>query len=409
MGFAVLGSGVGSVAISFGGQAMITQLGWRNSLRVIGGAGTCCLIFGVLLVDRRVAAVRHSKGAVHGLFHAAKDILKFKSARMFPASVLFFQFSFFVPYTYLASYSVFLELNPSFGGFALAMLGVGSAVGRLIFGPLADKFGRFFVYRATVLMDVIVLALWPACTTEASITAFAFFYGMFGGGFAAMFAVVASDLWGPERLSGFFTLVNLVSIPGAFAAGPVVGALIQATGSYEAAIGFTAGMMAIAFLMVLAVRPEKRARVPTATSPRAPTAAASHPEHIQGTLEELPLNDLSLKEDADLEANLISNEHYNRSPRQQDYLQGLAKYNVDLDQVKNASDEQRQVYIRAVQLSRFRETLPDPPEDLFTRALNALQENPFDSIKQKVYEKFGKIPDEWDYQGVDDATKLTLL
>jgi hypothetical protein len=268
------------------------------------------------------------------------------------------------------------------------MLGVGSAVGRLIFGPIADKFGRFSVYRLTVLFDVIILALWPACTTEASVIAFAFFYGMFGGGFAAMFAVVAAELWGPERLSGFFTLVNLVSIPGAFAAGPLVGAIIQITGTYDAAIGFTAGMMGMSFLFVMMVKKE-----PLPASPHHQSreqASATGPPPPIGTS---ALDDLILNNDDDIEA---------QPPKQRiegDYANALLlKYNVSPDELEHASDAERETYIRAVQLVRFREAFPDSPEDVFTRALNALRENPFEVLKGKVYEKFGKVPDEWDYQ-----------
>jgi MFS family permease len=361
MGFAVLGSGVGSIAISFGGQTMISQLGWRNSLRVIGCIGSGFLVLTVVLVERRVMAIKHQKGPVHAFFAGSRDILRFSSARWFLASVLFFQFSFFVPYTYLASYSASLHLSASFGGFALAMLGVGSAVGRIIFGPLADRFGRFLVYRVTVFLDVVMLALWPICTTEPSLIAFAFFYGMFGGGFAAMFAVVAAELWGPERLSGFFTLVNLVSIPGAFAAGPAVGAIIQMTGTYDAAIGFTAAMMGISFLLVMLVKKE-------------PTPPPLPHSNTHEAFDDMVLGDVEAQQTTLDEAL-------------------LKKYNVDL---KQASIEDRETYIRVAQLVRFRETLPDPPEDVFSRALNALKENPFEDIKQKVLDKFGKVPSEWE-------------
>jgi len=265
MGFAVLGSGLGSVAISLGGAQMISQFGWRNALRIIGGVGFF-LIIAIVFVERRVPVVHNPKGIFRGIYLIMRELLALNNARLFLCSVCLFQFCFFVPYTYLASYTINLGFTNSFGGFALAMLGIGSSCGRLIFGPLADYFGRLRVYRINVLFAAITVACWPASTDQSTILAFGFFYGAFGGGFAAMFAVVAADLWGYYRLSGVFTLVNMVCIPGAFAAGPLTGYIIDSTGSYTNGIEVAAAMMFGSFVLVCFVWKQADPQVQQATS-----------------------------------------------------------------------------------------------------------------------------------------------
>lgn len=92
------------------------------------------------------------------------------------------------------------------------MLGIGSSVGRVAIGPVADKAGRMNTFRACMFLASVTLALWPACTNISSILSFAFFYAFFAGGFIAQSPVVAGDLWGVNTLGGTFALVNLVMV-----------------------------------------------------------------------------------------------------------------------------------------------------------------------------------------------------
>lgn len=92
------------------------------------------------------------------------------------------------------------------------MLGVGSSVGRVAIGPVADKLGRMNTFRVCMFLAAGTMACWPACQTLSSILAFAFFYAFFAGGFIAQSPVVAGDLWGVNSLGGTFALVNLVMV-----------------------------------------------------------------------------------------------------------------------------------------------------------------------------------------------------
>ena len=92
------------------------------------------------------------------------------------------------------------------------MLGIGSSVGRVAIGPVADKLGRMNTFRVCMFLAAGTMACWPACQNLPSILAFAFFYAFFAGGFIAQSPVVAGDLWGVNSLGGTFALVNLVMV-----------------------------------------------------------------------------------------------------------------------------------------------------------------------------------------------------
>jgi len=100
---------------------------------------------------------------------------------------------FFTPYTFLPHYAASLGFDPTFAAFTLAMLGIGSSVGRILFSPFADYFKvRLSLFKATLLLAALCLWLWPICISSASILAFCFLYGAFGGSFFALFGVVCS-------------------------------------------------------------------------------------------------------------------------------------------------------------------------------------------------------------------------
>jgi predicted MFS family arabinose efflux permease len=187
MSAAVLGSGLGSIAFSIGGEQLIAEVGWRNTLRIIGGIGGGLLLGSILLLERRTPPHRSA-----GLFDATRHLIRLRNCQIFTVGVFFFNFAFFVPYAYIDAYSESLGLPASYGAFALAMLGAGSSVGRVFFGPMADYLHqRMLVFRGTLFLAALALALWPLAKDEPSITAFAVIYGATGGGFAAMFATGA--------------------------------------------------------------------------------------------------------------------------------------------------------------------------------------------------------------------------
>ena len=115
----------------------------------------------------------------------------------------------------------------------VAMLGVGSSVGRIVIGPIADLVGTMVTFRLSVFFTGVALGSWAACYNVAGILTFAFFYGLFAGAFIAQNPVIAGDFWGVANLGGTFAFLNLVMVPGALASAPLAGFLYETYQSYE--------------------------------------------------------------------------------------------------------------------------------------------------------------------------------
>lgn len=252
VGVAALGSGIGSLIFALAGQTIISALGWRNTLRVFMGFGGGLMLIAIAVMERRFPPRPHPGG----LFFVAKRLVKLTSYRWFLFATFFFQWGFFIPYIHLAAYISDIGLGKDVQGLALAMIGAGSSVGRIVMGPVADVTGRLPTFRLCMFATGVTLATWPACQSPESFYCFGFFYGFFGGGFITLSPVVAGDLWGVETLGGTFTLLNLMMIPGALAGGPVAGAIYNTYGTYWPAIWLGAGFILICALALFGVRKE---------------------------------------------------------------------------------------------------------------------------------------------------------
>jgi MFS family permease len=113
VGMAALGAGIGNLIFALGGQAIIQTLGWRNTLRVLGGAGGGLLLLALILVERRAPP---RKGG--GLFDVAKQLIKLGGYRWFLLATFLFQWGFFVPFVHIAAYTKDLGIEATYQGLA---------------------------------------------------------------------------------------------------------------------------------------------------------------------------------------------------------------------------------------------------------------------------------------------------
>ena len=268
---AVLGAGVGNLMFALGGQAIISSpaLGWRNTLRIFAGVDGFLLVVACFLIQRRLPRVTHG-----GLFGTAFELIKLRNYQLFVLATFFFQFAFFLPWTWITFYATDRGLDTATASLALAMLGIGSSVGRLVWGPLADMWGRLKCFRLTMFIAFACMVAWPSCRDAPSILSFAFFYSFAAGGFIAMSPLVSSDLWGAHRLGGTFALLNLVMLPGSLSASPLAGVAYDNTKSFEPAIYAASGALFITASIMMFVRPTPVVLPPSAAPPSEGTSSS---------------------------------------------------------------------------------------------------------------------------------------
>jgi MFS family permease len=149
----------------------------------------------------------------------------------------------------------------------LGVIGVGSTAGRFFLGSLADRMGR---QRSLVSMFAgmaFALAVWAISTSFWSLAAFAFFYGVFYGGWVAVLPAVVMDYFGGRNVSGIIGILYTSVAFGTLIGPSAAGFAFDVSHSYTLPILASAGANIVAAAIVAATSrtavPARKAGAPT--------------------------------------------------------------------------------------------------------------------------------------------------
>jgi len=106
---------------------------------------------------------------------------------------------------------------------ARSQAAAGSTAGRFVLGDLADRMGRRLALVTMFVGMALGLLVWAASTSLWSLVLFALAYGVFYGGFVALFPALVADEFGGRHISGIigvlYTSVSFGTLIGPSAAG----------------------------------------------------------------------------------------------------------------------------------------------------------------------------------------------
>jgi MFS family permease len=231
-GLAVSGIGVGTLAMPPLASFLITALGWRNAYLALGalaaavGGGFSLLIEN----DPRDRSLGPDgdpppAGAQPARPEGASVSEAIRSARFISlyAACLICSFGVFVPFVHLVPYARDHGATASSAVLLLGVIGIGSTAGRFLLGGLADRIGRQSSLLLMFAGMALALAVWAISTNLWQLTAFAFVYGVFYGGWVAVLPTVVMDHFGGRNVSGLigilYTSVAFGTLIGPSAAG----------------------------------------------------------------------------------------------------------------------------------------------------------------------------------------------
>jgi len=196
-------SGIGSAGIGVGTLVMppvaaflINSVGWRETYLFLGifaaiiGGGLAFLIEDdphrrglgpdgdppLPLAQRTTTAMASMIDAVR----TPRFVLLF-------VSCLVCSFGVFVPFVHLVPYALDHGVTPSAAVFLVGAIGVGSTAGRFFLGGLADRLGRSWSLVAMVAGMGLAFVIWGCSLSLWSLAVFALLFGLFYGGWVALF------------------------------------------------------------------------------------------------------------------------------------------------------------------------------------------------------------------------------
>ena len=251
LGIAVAGIGFGTVCGAPIAAALIAHLGWRATDVVFAGA-TAAILLACASIARRPPV------------HVTVAPIRFGSALRTPAFGLLYassvtvSMSLFVPFVYLPSFAHDRGASEVASAALVGVIGGASVAGRMGLGALADRAGVVRLYQSSFLVLALSYGIWLAASFApgrgyATLVIFALTMGAGYGGYVALSPAVIAHLFGTQRMG---TVLGVLYTSGGFGAmigPPLVGMIIDRTGSYRTAIGaaFAVAMCAVALLIPL--------------------------------------------------------------------------------------------------------------------------------------------------------------
>lgn len=266
LGIAASGSSAGAFVMAPGVQLAIERLGWRGAYVALA-----LLVVGVPLLLLAWLPRGPLAGASRLLTPSPNGVGRETGAAAGPGRLAPLVGLMVLPG--LATFALALHLVPLLVEEGLAerraaatlgaALGL-SALGKLLGGLAADRFGPLAAIRVALACGTLAIALLAFPPTLAVLGGFAALYGLFVGTEVAAIPALALERLGPERFGRRFGALQLLALL-AGAVGPVAtGLIFDATGRYTLASTLWGVAIAAALVLALAMRAEVR---PAAAGP----------------------------------------------------------------------------------------------------------------------------------------------
>ncbi|KAK3726908.1 hypothetical protein QZH41_016704, partial [Actinostola sp. cb2023] len=137
----------------------------------------------------------------------------------------------------------------------IGMMSVGSTVGRLFFGKIADhpKVNRLYLYQFSFLMIGISNTICPLMKTYGGLAFYATFFGFFEGCYVLLAPVLTGDIVGRNNMAtGVGVLFAVKSIPLTLGP-PIAGFIYDASNSYEVAFYIAGAVPIIAACLMFTI------------------------------------------------------------------------------------------------------------------------------------------------------------
>ncbi|MDQ6692636.1 MAG: MFS transporter, partial [Candidatus Dormibacteraeota bacterium] len=246
IGVAVSGIGVGTLAGAPLAAGLIASYGWRRTYVIFAVVSLLTLALCGALASRpaRPRAVAFSLGAA----------IRTREFKIIYLSILLQGFGLFTFFVHIVPYAESHGSSRFAAAALLGVVGVFSTLGRLVFGPISDRFGRIRTFQAAIAVMALSYLIWLSEPAYWGLALFAAIMGAAYGGWVAISPGVVAELFGTEGLGGTTGALYTGAGIGALFGPPLAGLLVDATGSYRAGIAAAMVLEVASLAVILRIR-----------------------------------------------------------------------------------------------------------------------------------------------------------
>jgi MFS family permease len=249
MGVVTAGGAVGQGLMPWTAEALIGEVGWRQTYLVLA-LFLAAVQIGLLLCVRRprVRGAQPPAGAGAGFrFLAAPRVVVLSAAAFFCCACMG------MPLIHLAGHVSAICGSTSTGATSLLYAMSAGTVGRVLFGMAADRIGPLPAYLAASVIQSVCLVIFPVLQGEASLLLLSVVFGFgFAGNMTCLIICVRSEV-PAHHFGSAIGLVMFLAWAGMGVGGLAGGALTDITGTYSAGFLLSAGFGAANILLLLSL------------------------------------------------------------------------------------------------------------------------------------------------------------
>ncbi|KAI5272746.1 MFS general substrate transporter [Aureobasidium subglaciale] len=277
-GVAWTGAGLGGVIFPLMIQALLPNLDWGWTIRVLGFVLLVLCSISICFCRSRIPAraPKDGRSIWRSTLPDYRIFLDGTGAMVVTTmGVLFVDLAYFIPITYLPSYYLArqnLDQEAAITGSAafayqlLAILNAASCSGRLLAGSLGDHFGHYNTMILSLLFCVIsVLALWlpdilsPELSSPALLVIFVIIFGFVSGSNVSLTPICLGQLCDIRDYGRYYASCYTVVAFGVLLSLPAAGGILEAVdaggkGQFWGVALFTGGCYVIALICFIWVR-----------------------------------------------------------------------------------------------------------------------------------------------------------
>lgn len=244
LGIAVSGIGAGTLAVAPFAAELIRQFGWREAYVILGLAATIILMVCAYLSEPAPAESAAPPAKLGYTLRKPDFVLLYVASMLWSTATA-------VPFVFLTPYAQGRGIDQVAAAALVGVIGFASTAGRLGLGALADRMGIIGLYRTCVLALGLSYAIWWSADSWTGLALFALAMGVSYGGAVTLTPAVVAELFGTQGLGATLGALYTSSAIATLAGPPLCGAIIDYTGSYRFAIGFTLVSAVAAFFVLL--------------------------------------------------------------------------------------------------------------------------------------------------------------
>ncbi|AXS39550.1 MFS transporter [Breoghania sp. L-A4] len=261
--------GIGTAAGSFGqflfaplGQALISNYGWQQALVLLGGLMLVLPLFAMALKGKPAPHAVRPGEKDQSMVEALTEAFGYRSYLLLVAG--FFVCGFHVAFitVHLPAFIVDKGLDPSWGGWAIALIGLFNIVGSLVSGALGGRLPKQLMLAAIYAARGVVIMLFVLLpVTPVTVLAFSATIGFLWLSTVPPTSGLIAVMFGPRYMATLFGFAFFSHQIGSFLGVWLGGLLYDRTGSYDVVWWLGVALAAFAAVVHLPIKDSPVARL----------------------------------------------------------------------------------------------------------------------------------------------------